>query len=169
MVNMAAMRRYATDILLVASLSLLGRCKKQKQPSEVPKPVPIVPTAPGAVAMPVSGRPAIAPANNAPITEAQVRSYVASHGFPHTVTASSVAIQSVTFMTSQQVRSLLHSANLGFPDQESLCLVILTGKFIVSGPSKQTVAYPVGDMVFHARTGNLLQYGALPRAPEPRQ
>jgi len=90
-----------------------------------------------------------------------------SHHIPAAVQASHVAIVSTNFITSKDVRTLLHSAKLGVPDDEPMCLVILSGRFVFAGPPGQTNTFPIGIEVFDARTGHLLQSGGLPRAPEP--
>ena len=130
-----------------------------------PKAVPIVEPGPGETGQAPSGHPAITPQGGQPITEAQVRSYVLSHRVPGTLQATDTAVVSVSFMTHQQVRALLHSANLGIPDQEPMCVVILSGKFVFTGPPGQTPTFPFGVEVFNARTGNFMQSGGLPRQP----
>lgn len=165
------MRASSGALLIGALLSLTSGCSKQspqvpKQSTKAPKPITPVEPAPGAVGLPASGRAAITPAANAQITDAQVRSYVLSHRVPRALQATNVVILSTSFISSQQVRSLLHSANLGVPDQEPMCLVIMSGKFVFSGPPGQTPTFPIAVEVFDARTGNLLQSGGLPRQPQ---
>ncbi len=159
---MKQMRALAGALLIGAALSLAGGCEKQS--NEAPKPVPVVEPAPHAVSLPSSGRAAITPPANAQITDAQVRSFVLSHHVPR-AEATNVSIVSTSFISSEQVRSLLHSAKLGAPDQEPMCLVIMSGKFVFSGPPGQTLTFPIAAEVFDARTGNLLQYGGLLRSP----
>jgi hypothetical protein len=85
---------------------------------------------------------------------------------PRALQATNLAILSTGFISSKEVRSLLHSARLGVPDEEPMCLVIMSGKFVFSGPPGQTPTFPIGVEVFDARTGNLMQYGGLPRPPQ---
>jgi hypothetical protein len=145
------------------TLSLSTGCARQ--PKEPPKTVPVVEPAPGAAGSPASGIRAITPAASAQITETQVRSFVLSHHVPR-AQATNLAIVSVSFITSEQVRSLLHSPKIGVPDQEPMCVVIMSGTFVFSGPPGHTVTYPIAVEVFDARTGNLMQSGGLARPPQ---
>jgi len=155
------MRARAGALLIGAALSLAGGCAKQPPP-----PVPVVEPAPGAVGLPATGRTAITAPANAQITDAQVRDFVMSHHVPR-ARATNVAIVSTSFISSEHVRTLLHSAKLGVPDQEPMCLVVMSGEFVFSGPPGQTLTFPIAVEVFDARTGNLLQYGGLPHPPQP--
>jgi hypothetical protein len=150
-------------LLIGAVLCIAAGCKKES--GEAPKPVAVVEPAAGQTGMPATGREAIAAAANAQITEEQVRSYVTSHRVPRAALATDVAIVSTNFLTSEQVRNLLHTAKLGVPDQEPMCLVILSGKFVFLGPPGQMPTYPIAVEVFDAKTGNLMQSGGLIRAP----
>jgi hypothetical protein len=152
--------------LVTGILSLAAGCSKSSP--KPPNPVAPVEPSRGAVGQPPSGRPAISPPPNAQITETQVRSYVLSHRVPRALQATNMAIVSISFINSQQVRSLLHSPNLGIPDQEPMCLVILSGTFVFPGPPGTTPTFPIAIEVYDARTGNLLQSGGLPRPPQPR-
>lgn len=152
---------------LVAGLGVVMGCTPQPR-GEAPVPPPIVAPAPGATGLPAVGHAAIVPAGGAGITDAEVRAYVLSHRVPATLQASDVAILSTSFVTAQEVRARLHSAKLGLPDNAPLCLVVLSGKFVFSGPPGQTPTFPIGIEVFDARTGNLIQSGGMPRAPEGR-
>lgn len=168
---MKQMRVPAGALLIVAALAFAAGCTKQsskvaKQPVEVPKPVPVVEPAPGAVGLPASGGAAITPLANSQITDAQVRSYVLSHRVPRALRATNVAVLSSSFISSKQVRALLHSASLGVPDEEPMCLVVMSGEFVFSGPpGSHTATFPIAVELFNARTGNLLQVGGLPRPP----
>jgi hypothetical protein len=166
---MKPMRTYTGTWLIVATVSLVAGCATQTAPTtqntQPPKPAPIVQPEPGAASLPATGRVAIVAPNHAQVTDDQVRSYVMAHGVPRTVLASNVAIVSTRLVSSQQVRTLLHSARLNVSDQEPMWLVILSGKFVFSGPPGQTPTFPIGVEVFDAQTGNLMQYGGLPRAP----
>ena len=156
------MRARYIALAIGIAFSFAAGCSKPKQP---PKPAPAFEPDPSAVGKPASGRAAIAAPASGQITEAQVRDYVTSHRLPH-ADATNVAIVSTSFLTHQQVRTLLHSANLGLPDDAPLCLVVMSGKFAFSGPPGATPTFPYADEVFDARTGNLLQAGGLPRAPQ---
>jgi hypothetical protein len=147
-----------------AVVLLAAGCMPYEPPG--PTPPPVVEPAPGASGMPSSGSVAIAPLPNAPITAAQVRDYVLSHRVPGALRATNMAILSTNFVTHQQLRTLLHSARLGIPDQEQVCLVVMSGTFAFGGPPGQTPTFPFAIEVFDARTGNLLQYGGRPRAPQ---
>jgi hypothetical protein len=136
-----------------------------REPANAPKPVPIVSPAPGATGLPAVGRPAITPFANATITAAQVRSYVLSHRVPFALRATNVTIRSISFVNGAQVRAALRSARLGVSDREPLCLVVMSGTFVFTGPPGRPPAFPIGIEVFDARTGHLLQSGGLPRAP----
>jgi hypothetical protein len=158
---MQQIRIRAVTLLIGAAVSLAGGCGKEPQ-----KTGPGVEPTPGAVGSPASGRAAIRPRHqNELITDAQVRSYVLSHRVPH-AQATNVTILSTSFISSQQVRSLFHSANLGLPDLEPMCLVVMSGRFVFSGPPGARLTFPIALEVFDARTGNLLQAGGLPRPPE---
>jgi hypothetical protein len=158
------MQTRAGVLLIAAALSFVAGCKKQ--PATAPKPVAVVEPAPGAVGLPASGGAAIAPAANGQITDAQVRSYVLSHRVPPAVQSSNVAIVSTSFITSQQVSSLLHTAKIGVPDQEPMCLVIMSGSFVFRGPRGATSLFPIAVEVFDARTGRLMQAGGLSHPPQ---
>jgi hypothetical protein len=147
----------------LANLSVSAGCTRQ--PKEPPKSVPVVEPAPGAAGSPATGSPAITPVANAQITEAQVRTYVLSHRLPR-AEATNSAIVSISFITSEQVSSLLHSAKIGVPDQDPMCLVVMSGTFVFPGPRGHTVTYPIAVAVFDARTGNLMQSGGLARPPQ---
>ena len=146
----------------------LGTGCARKAPAEGRTPVPIVAPAANATGMAATGSPAITPPGNGPITDAQVRSYVLSHRVRHALSATNVAVSSITFMTSGQVSTVLHSAKLAVPDHQLMCLVIMTGTFVFPGPPGVTPTFPIGVEVFDARTGNLLQSGGLPRPPRPQ-
>ena len=155
------MRARDIALLIGVALSFAAGCGKRP-----PAAVGSFEPDPGAVGKPASGRAAIPVSPpNSQISDAQVRSYVTSHRIPH-AQATDVAILSTSFITSQQVRSLLHSANLGLPDDEPMCVVVMSGKFVFSGPPGATPTFPIAVEVFDARTGNLLQAGGLPRAPQ---
>lgn len=159
--NKLQMRMTAGAALAGLVLVAAGGCRRQSPP----KAVPIVEPGPGETGLVPSGRAAVTPQGGQPITESQVRSYVQSHRLPGALQATDMAIVSVSFLTHQQVRALLHSANLGIPDEEPMCVVILSGKFVFSGPPGQTPTFPFGVEVFNARTGNFMQSGGLPRQP----
>jgi len=153
-----------------ATVSLVWGCAKHSgitPGTQPPKPIPIVEPAADAVGAAHTGSAAIVPASGGLITDAQVRTFALSHHIPAAVQASQVAIVSTSFISSKDVRVLLHSAKLGVPDDEPMCLVILSGKFAFAGPPGQMPTFPIGVEVFDARTGHLLQSGGLPRAPEP--
>lgn len=160
---MQQMHVRAAAVLIGIALGLGAGCAKR---TEAPKPVPVVPPAAGAIGLPVSGRPAITPANG-PITDVQVREYVLSHRIARTLQATNVAVRSIRFMTAQQVRAALHGSDAGVPPQTPLCLVVMTGRFVFAGPRGITPTFPIGVEVFDARTGNLLEAGGLPSAPRP--
>ena len=151
-------------LLLFASISLPLGCNKKQR--EAPEPVPIAEPGPGATGQPATGMTAIRPKGNALISEAQVRDYVSSHPMPGALRTTDANIQSINFMTSQQLRPTLHSANLGLADDAPVCLVILNGKFEFPGPPGQTPTFSIGVEVFDARTGNLLQHGGLLHPPQ---
>jgi hypothetical protein len=160
---MKEMQARAGILLIGAVLCIAAGCKKA---AEAPKPVAVVEPAAGQTGMPATGREAIAPAANAQITEEQVRSSVTSHRVPRAAQATDVAIVSISFLTSEQVRNLLHTAKLGVPDQEPMCLVVLSGKFEFLGPPGQMQTYSIAIEVFDAKTGNLMQTGGLLHPPQ---
>jgi len=156
-------------VLAGAAVSLVGGCAKHAgipAGARPPNSVPIVEPAPGATGAAQVGSAAIVPASGQMITDEQVRRFAMSHHIPAVVVASQTQIVSTSFMTSKAVRSALSSAKLGVPDDEPMCLVILSGKFAFAGPPGQVPTFPIAVEVFDARTGHLLQTGGLPRAPE---
>jgi hypothetical protein len=154
-------------LLMAAALSLAAGCKKDPTTTATaPKPVAIVEPAPGAVGAHASGGAAIAPQANGQITDEQVRAYVLSHRVPPAVQATNVAIVSTSFITNQQVSSLLRTARIGVPDQEPMVLVVLSGSFAFRGPGGATSTFPIAVEVFDARTGRLMQAGGLPSPPK---
>jgi len=164
---MRTIRRCSALLAIGAALTLATGCAR-KEPAQGRTPVPIVTPAPNATGMIATGSPAITPPSNGPITDAQVRSYVLSHRVRHALRSTNVAVSSITFMSSAQVSALLHSAKLAVPDQQMMCLVIMTGTFVFPGPPGVTPTFPIGVEVFDARTGDLLQSGGLPRPPRPQ-
>jgi hypothetical protein len=163
---MAVRHARPARLAIGVSLGLLAGCTPQR--GQAPTPPAIVEPAPGATGLPASGHAAIAPSGPAGITDAEVRAFVLSHRVPAALQASDVAILSTSFVTAQEVRARLHSARLGLPDDAPLCLVVLSGRFVFSGPPGQTPTFPYGIEVFDARTGNLIQSGGMPRVPEGR-
>lgn len=130
-----------------------------------PKPVPIVSPASGPVEANATGETAIVPPASGRITTAQVRSYVLSHRIPRALEATGIVIKSISFLPSEQVSALLHTAPIDVPARQPTYLVLMTGTFVFSGPPGQTPTFPVGVEVFNANTGNMLQAGGLPTLP----
>jgi hypothetical protein len=155
--------RFSMRLAMAATLLAAG-CVRQPTGQQPPPPVPVVEPPLGATGAPVSGAAAIAPAPGAQISVAQIHDFVIAHHVPGAV-ATNLTIVSTNRVTHQQLRALLHSANLGLADQAPLYLVVMSGRFVFSGPPGQTPTYPYAIEVFDARTGNLLQIGGLPRAP----
>lgn len=166
---MAAIPRLVPRAAATAALGLLAACavRPGDHAGPAPTPPPIAAPAPGPASSPALGHAAIAPAAGG-ITDAQVRAYVLSHRMPATLTTSDVAILATRFVTAQQVRLMLHSAHLGLPEDEPMCVVVMSGRFVFSGPPGQTPTFPYGIEVFDARTGNLIQSGGMPRVPDGR-
>jgi hypothetical protein len=166
--NANLMQRCAGTLLIATVLALGTACAK-RSPTEGRTPVPIVTPAPNATGMTASGSTAVPPAEHGAITEAQVRSYVLTHRVPHALSATNVAVRSITFMPARQVSAVLHSSKLSVPDEQPMCLVIMTGTFVFPAPrGVARPTFPIGIEVFDARTGNVLQSGGLPRPPRPR-
>jgi hypothetical protein len=153
-------------LLAIGTLSLAA-CAAQPH-GQAPVPPPIVEPPPGAAGAAAVGHAAIAPTGPAGITDDQVRAYVLSHRVPATVQTTNLAILATRFITAQEVRQMLHSARLGLPEDEPMCVVVMSGKFVFAGPPGQTPTFPYGVEVFDARTGNLMQSGGMPRLPEGR-
>jgi len=148
---------------VVACAITAGCASHAAQP---PKPVRVVTPAPGATGSAASGERAIMPPRqNAEITAAQVRTFVLSHPIPQAVKATGITITSISFLPSEQVSALLHSARLDVPAKNPMCLVIMTGTFVFAGPPGTSPAFPTAIEVFDARTGNLMQAGGLPFRP----
>lgn len=156
-------------ILGIVALLTTAACARKPPPGKAPpKPVPIVTPSNGAIGMEPTGLAAIAaPSPPALITEAQVRSYVSSHRFPGVLASSNANVQSVTQLNAQQVSAVLKTAPIAVASQVPMWLVVLTGQFLFSGPPGPTSTFPVAVEVFNARTGQLMQYGGMMRAPQP--
>jgi hypothetical protein len=82
-----------------------------------------------------------------------------------TLQATNVRIVSVTPLRNQQVSAALGTARIGVADQQPMWVVVLSGNFIFSGPPRASAVFPYAIEVFNARTGQLMQYGGLERAP----
>jgi hypothetical protein len=160
------MRTCGGIFVITITLSLVVGCKKDPTASaRAPKTVAIVEPAPGAAGAHASGGAAISPPANGQITDEQVRSYVLAHRVPPAVEATNVAVVSTSFITSQEVSSLLHTARIALPDQAPMCLVVLSGRFSFRGPGGATATFPMAIEVFDARTGRLMQTGGLSSPP----
>ena len=81
------------------------------------------------------------------------REYVLAHPLPAFAGRKNEKpnITRAEFMTSKQVKQILHGASTGFPDDKVLCYVELQGPFTFSGPPNTTVTYPRGIMIFTPR------------------
>ncbi len=157
------LERFGMSLATAATLLSAG-CMGQPMGRQPPTPVPVVEPAAGATGAPVSGATAIAPQPGAQISDAQIHDFVMVHRVPGAL-ATNLTIVSTNLVTHQQLRAILHSANLGLADRAPLYLVVMSGTFVFSGPPGQKPTYPYAIEVFDARTGNLLQIGGLPRAP----
>jgi hypothetical protein len=155
-------RRFAAALAVAVTAGLGAGCASHAPTA--PRPVPVVPPASGATGLTATGERAITPPNGL-ITDAQVRSYVLSHPVPRALSATNIAIKSISFLPSSRVSALLHSASLDVPAQEPICLVLMTGTFVFAGPPGGSPTFPVGVEAFDAKTGNLLQAGGLPALP----
>lgn len=157
--------RVASAALLVAVGVVLGAGCGNQGSTPPPRPVPIASLASGPAEGSVTGETGIVPAASGRITSTQVRNYILSHRVPQALTATNIVIRSISFLSSEQVSALLHTAPIDVPAQQPMCLVVMTGTFVFAGPPGQTPAFPVGVEVFDASTGNLLQAGGLPALP----
>lgn len=116
-----------------------------------------------------TGAPAIRPrtttadASTPAFTVADVEQYVTTNSLPHALpTTVRPTIVKITFLTSQQVSTLLHTTT-GLPDATLLCYVELQGSFTFAGPRGTTTpTFSTGFEVFDAHTGNLLISGGHP-------
>lgn len=152
-------------VLLAAAGVVLGAGCSSQGSTAPPRAVPIVSPASGPVEANAAGETAIVPPASGRISTAQVRSYVLSHRIPQALEASGIVIKSISFLPSEQVPVLLHTAPIDVPAEQPTCLVLMTGTFVFAGPPGQTPTFPVGVEVFNANTGNLLQAGGLPTLP----
>jgi hypothetical protein len=166
---MKQIRTYARLMLLGVALSLVAGCATQSngipRSAAPPPPLPEKQFAAGAAPASWTGAAAIVPPPDSPITDAQVRAYVLSHRVPLTVNATNVAVVSTSFVSSRKVSDLLQTPRMGVPDEEPMCLVVMSGKFVFGGPPGANPTYPVGVEVFDARTGNVLQVGGMLSPP----
>lgn len=159
-------------VIAAAAVCFGAACVQRSPATKPPKPVPIVRPPPGAVGIAATGAAAIAAPQTAQpgqppsqITEADVRAYVSSHRVPGTIQATNVRILSATLVANQQVSSALGTPRIDVSDQQPMWVVLLSGKFTFSGPPRASAVFPYAVEVFNARTGQLMQYGGLGRAP----
>lgn len=69
-------------------------------------------------------------------------------------------ITRIEFITEREYKARHHNDSNGQPDDTLLCYVELAGSFTLAGPAQaRTEKCRRGFLVFHARTGNKLQYG----------
>jgi hypothetical protein len=92
------------------------------------------------------------------------REYVLAHPLPAFAGGKNEkpTITRAEFLTSKQVKQILHGAGTGFADDQLLCYVELQGPFTFSGPPRTTATYPRGIMIFNAATGNFIMSGGIP-------
>jgi hypothetical protein len=113
------------------------------------------------------GIPAIRPtqAGVPAFTEADVRVFLTiTSGFPGglTLSGSKPVITQIVFITNKQLRDIRPNRHVGLPDTAIICYVQFQGPFSGNNHSLPHGARPgifqKGDMVFDARTGNLLSW-----------
>ncbi|HEX9987682.1 MAG TPA: hypothetical protein VGE45_04290 [Chloroflexia bacterium] len=69
-------------------------------------------------------------------------------------------ITKIEFLTEREYKARHNNDSNGQPDDTLLCYVELGGSFTLAGPAQAgTEPCSRGFLVFHARTGNQLQYG----------
>ena len=108
-----------------------------------------------------TGMPAITPGSKnstgATYGSADAAQYVRSHHIPRTFSPSTKPIvDTVRFLTSQEVSQLFNGEPLGVPDGTLVCMVEFHGTFLTLGPNGKTGTFQNGAEVFDAQTGNLL-------------
>jgi hypothetical protein len=83
---------------------------------------------------------------------------------PFAQPASTVTIDSVSFLPSRVVQTTLQGESTGFPDSAILCLVLVTGQFSFPHPPEATAQFRQGAIVYNAVNGNLIMSGGLSTA-----
>lgn len=118
------------------------------------------------------GAAAIAPSSSGTITKTDVMNYVQTHNLPFNSAALSAhQVESISFITSKEVNTILNQTNTYIPDNYPLCLVTFFGAFNFPHPpvitaKQQPFTYNRAFEVFDAKTGNLLMGGGLPPLPQ---
>lgn len=114
---------------------------------------------------------AITPSSTGTITQTDVMNYVQTHNIPfNSATQAAHKVESISFVTSKQVNTLLNRKNTYIPDNYPLCFVTFSGTFLFPHPpvpvvSRRSFTYQRAFEVFDAKTGNLLMGGGLPSLP----
>jgi hypothetical protein len=126
---------------------------------------------PASTAVPASNVDAIMPHSNTvpAFTAEDVKRYFQTHTFPGgpTTQGQPIRVDTVQFLRAGDARSrFLQGENLGVPDTELVCYVVLDGPFTLTNvelpPGTKSAQVPVvqkGVEVFDARTGNMLLWG----------
>lgn len=106
----------------------------------------------------IAPRPELASSTGARFTAADVIQWVSTHQLNNQVAGSpAAAVDSVEFMTAQQVSARLHNESTGVADDVLLCFVQVHGTFqTFPPPGIPGMIYHTGYLVFDAQTGNLL-------------
>lgn len=121
-----------------------------------------------------TGVPAIQPSianpalGQAAFTAQEVIDYVRAHGVQGVrfVSSGPVAVERVEFLASREVDARLHT-EAGQAGDTLLCLVTVRGDFTLFTPIPgRTASFTLAELVFDARTGNLLQQGQAPPTHE---
>ena len=95
-------------------------------------------------------------------TRDDVRQFFQTHGFSGRRFSSvgTPTITQILFVTSYEACELMQGESVGLPNDALVCYVELSGEFAFSSPfSTQSTILHTGDVVFDARTGNLLVIG----------
>jgi hypothetical protein len=127
-------------------------------------PPPGIPNRPqGTPALPVN------PQGAQPFTKQDVINYFSTHNLPkNSGSLSQFAVDSLQFLTSKDVTTLLHGVTTGLLDDEVVGFVTLFGNFIFTGPAgTRPVQFARAYAVFDSITGNLLMVGTLPQEGAP--
>jgi hypothetical protein len=127
-------------------------------------PPPGIPNRPqGTPALPVN------PQGAQPFTKQDVINYFSTHNLPkNSGSLSQFAVDSLQFLTSKDVTTLLQGVTTGLLDDEVVAFVTLFGNFIFTGPAgTRPVQFARAYAVFDSITGNLLMVGTLPQEGAP--
>jgi hypothetical protein len=98
-----------------------------------------------------------------PFTQGDVTQYVRTHQLARSIgDLSQLKVDSLEFITAQEVTIRLQGASTGLPDSQRVAFAIIRGPLYFTGPAPgKPVAFESAYALFDAGTGNLLMSGTL--------